>query len=63
MRIVVDYQRCNGLGLCEATAPDYFEVQDDGTLALLREDADEGDRAILEEAVAGCPTEALRLEG
>src|SRR4030088_2666238 len=32
MRIVVDRDRCTGLGMCEAEAPDLFEVQDDGTL-------------------------------
>jgi ferredoxin len=63
VKIVVDYNKCNGLGLCEATAPDYFEVQDDGSLTLLREEGEEADRAILEEAVTSCPTEALRLEG
>lgn len=63
MKIVVDYNRCQGLGLCEATAPDYFEVQDDGSLTVLREEVDEADREIIEDAVATCPTEALRLEG
>jgi len=31
VRIVVDRDRCTGLGMCEAEAPDLFEVQDDGT--------------------------------
>ena len=29
MRLVVDRAKCSGVGLCEAEAPDLFEVQDD----------------------------------
>lgn len=63
MRVVVDFDRCTGLGLCESLAPDFFEVQDDGSLELLRSDVNEAERAELQEAVRSCPTEALRLEG
>src|SRR5258708_415346 len=35
MRIVVDRDKCTGLGMCEAEAPDLFEVQDDGSLLVL----------------------------
>jgi ferredoxin len=63
MRVVVDYDKCTGLGLCESIAPEFFEVQDDGSLELLRTEADEDHRAELEEAVRSCPTEALSLEG
>ncbi|MEU7812837.1 ferredoxin [Pseudonocardia sp. NPDC049154] len=62
MRVVVDYDKCTGLGLCESIAPEFFEVQDDGSLELLQAEADEGRRSELEEAVRSCPTEALRLE-
>jgi ferredoxin len=37
MRIVVDHDRCTGLGMCEAEAPELFEVQDDGSLSVLDE--------------------------
>ncbi|ALE78600.1 ferredoxin [Pseudonocardia alni] len=63
MRVVVDYDKCTGLGLCESLAPDFFEVADDGSLNLLRAEADEAQRSELEEAVRACPTEALRIEG
>ncbi|MBP2367640.1 ferredoxin [Pseudonocardia parietis] len=63
MRVVVDFDRCTGLGLCESLAPDFFEVQDDGSLELLRSEVNEAERAELQEAVRSCPTEALRLEG
>lgn len=62
MRVCVDYDKCTGLGLCESLAPDFFEVDDDGSLLLLQEEGSEDRRAELEEAVRACPTEALRLE-
>jgi len=61
MRIVVDRDKCTGLGMCEAEAPDLFEVQDDGTLLVLIEKPDEDKRAELEAAVESCPTEALSI--
>lgn len=61
MRIVVDRDKCTGLGMCEAEAPDLFEVQDDGTLKVLDEQPGEGQREAAEAAVLSCPTEALTL--
>jgi ferredoxin len=60
-RIEVDFDKCTGLGLCEAAAPDLFEIADDGGLVVLRYDvpADQADTA--RAAVQGCPTAALRL--
>ena len=63
MRVVVDQDKCTGLGLCESIAPDFFEVQDDGSLELLRSDVEDGQVGALQEAVRSCPTEALRLVG
>jgi ferredoxin len=62
MRIVVDRDRCVGTGICESIAEDVFEVQDDGTMKLLTEEVDESDRDRMEQAVARCPTAALRIE-
>lgn len=60
-RIEVNYDRCTGLGMCEAEAPELFEVQDDGSLTVLDERPAEEHRDACEAAVAACPTEALRL--
>jgi Ferredoxin len=62
MKIVLDRSKCSVLGICESVAPDYFEITDDGDVALLREDVPADRVADLEEAVQGCPTEALRLQ-
>lgn len=61
LRIELDESKCSGLGLCEAEAPDLFEVQDDGSLTVLDEHPGEAHRVACEAAVASCPTEALRL--
>ena len=61
LRIVLDQDRCTGLGLCEAAAPDVFEVQPDGSLNVLVEHPGAEVRAAVEEAVLSCPTEALSL--
>ncbi len=63
MQVLCDVEKCTGLGLCESIAPDFFEVQDDGTLVMLRETFDESERSALTEAVRSCPTEALSLRG
>lgn len=61
MKIAVDRGKCTALGNCESLAPDYFEVGDDGELAVLREDVNDDQRALIEQAVAGCPTAALSV--
>ena len=62
MKVVVDEDRCGGHGLCEAIAPEYFEVQSNGLSKVLRDDIDADDMVDVEDAVASCPTEALRIE-
>jgi ferredoxin len=65
MKVVVDTDRCGGHGLCEAIeaiAPEYFEVQSNGLSKSLRDDIDPNDLVDVEDAVASCPTEALRIE-
>lgn len=62
MKIVLDRSKCSVLGICESVAPDYFEITEDGDVALLREDVPTDRVGELEEAVQGCPTEALRLQ-
>lgn len=61
MKVVVDRKKCTGLGICESLASAFFEVDDSGDLLLLKEDIDPDELAEIEEAVAACPTEALRI--
>ncbi len=60
-RIVVDYVKCTGLGMCEAEAPDLFEVQDDGSLKVLNDCPGSDQLDAAQAAVDSCPTEALSL--
>lgn len=62
MKIVVDREKCTGLGMCESVAPDVFEVGDDGVLVLHSATVPEGREDEMRDAVESCPTEALSLE-
>lgn len=61
MRVSVDRAKCTGLGNCEAMAPDFFEVGDDGELELLRSDVSADELDEVKQAIASCPTAALKL--
>ncbi len=63
MRIVADRARCEGLGMCEAMAPDFFEVGDDGTVTVLDEIRGDVHRSAVLAAVDACPVLALSLDG
>lgn len=63
MKIVVDRAKCAGLGLCEAVAPDIFEVEDTGDMVVHEDVVTDDRRADVEDAVEGCPMLALSLEG
>lgn len=62
MKVIVDRSKCTGLGICESLAPTVFEVDENGELMLLQESVDGDELRSVEEAITGCPTEALRLE-
>lgn len=62
MRIVVDRTKCSSIGLCEATAPDIFEIGPDGALIILMDDIPEDRRVEVEQACENCPTQALSIE-
>ena len=61
MRLVLDRAKCSAVGLCEAEAPDLFEVQDDGSLVQLEDRPGPDRRTAAEAAVAGCPYQALAI--
>lgn len=64
MQIVADLEKCEGLGMCESMANDYFEVDEDEELVqVLDEQPPESDRAHVYAAVQACPVLALTLEG
>lgn len=62
MKCVIDFDRCTGLGICESVAPHIFEVNDEGDLVLLKDEISPADLQAVEDAVVGCPTEALTIQ-
>ena len=61
MRIMADRDTCEGLGMCEAMAPELFEVGDDGTVVVHDEQPSEDHRQDVTAAVDACPVLALSL--
>lgn len=62
MRVHVDLARCEAHGICEQLAPEVFELDDDDRLHYDPEPGEEL-RAKVEQAVASCPVQAIRLVG
>lgn len=64
MKMILDYELCEGHGECVVAAPEIFDLDEDGEKAvLLQEEPGEELRAQATEAVKICPIAALRLEG
>lgn len=61
MRISVDFTLCESNGVCEAMAPDVFELDDDNYLVIKQEQVTEENVAAVNRAVAGCPRAAISL--
>ena len=62
MRVKVDWDFCQGHGVCCEEAPEVFKLNEDGELELLQEEPDESLKPKLEKAVKYCPTRAIALE-
>ena len=62
MRIVVDRDLCDGHGMCEAVADEYFALDDDDVMAVLVESPPESARSTVHAAVQACPALALSLQ-
>lgn len=60
MKAKVDRDLCIGSAMCIATAPDVFELDDEGLSRVV--DPDPGDDELLREAAESCPVQAIILE-
>lgn len=60
-RIKVDYDLCESNALCEALAPDVFELDDNDDLQLHTDEVTDANRSQVEQAVAACPRAAISL--
>lgn len=61
MKIIHNRETCRSLGVCESLDPDRFEIDDDGDLQVLDDEAPESERSHLQNVVRSCPTRSLRL--
>lgn len=62
MKVVVDWMRCDGNGVCAVEAPEVFHLDDNDDLVVLLPEPPEGQRARVEAAVSACPKRALSIE-
>lgn len=64
MRISVDYERCEGHGICAVSAPDVFSLDDDGLVRYAYQGQDVPDSVTSDAQFAAntCPVAALRPE-
>ena len=61
MRVSVDRALCESHGVCEATAPDVFEIDDDDTMQIKQEELPESEHEAVRLAVRSCPRQALSI--
>ncbi len=57
-----DFAACQGYANCVVAAPSIYDIDDDGTVVLLKEEISEEERVKVEEAVKSCPVSALSIE-
>jgi ferredoxin len=63
VRIRVDFDLCQGHGVCKEEAPAVFDVDPkENRVVVLLEEPPESERAAVKLRVQYCPTRALRLE-
>ena len=62
MKVVIDYNLCDGNGVCAGIAPEIFEVDDDLKLHVLQHEPPEELRSQLEQAVISCPRLAISID-
>ncbi|MGZ4474483.1 MAG: ferredoxin [Nocardioides sp.] len=60
-KISVDWDLCESNGICEAMAPDVFELDDEDLLQVEDPAVTDENRERVERAVAGCPRAAISI--
>jgi ferredoxin len=61
MRVSADREMCIGSGNCVFSAPSVFDQDDDGLVVLRTADVGPQDADTVRDAVAHCPSGALRI--
>lgn len=60
--VKADLEACQGYANCVVGATDYFDLDDDGLVVVLKAQVAEEDRARVVEAARSCPVSALTVE-
>jgi ferredoxin len=61
MKIEVNVDECRGYAVCIGVAPEYFDLDEGGIVAVLKGEVDPGDEETVREAALVCPTQAIRV--
>ena len=61
MRAMIDPGKCQGHGRCAMTAPDVFDVDDDGNGIVLLDPVPAGGEDEVGRAVVNCPERAISI--
>jgi ferredoxin len=61
LKVRVDFDLCESNALCEAIAPEVFELDDDDHLQVLDDRVTDENRDAIERAVASCPKSAISI--
>lgn len=59
LRIVIDRQKCQGIGACVGAAPDVFDLDSEGKAVVIDKEGADDDTIV--EAAEACPLEAITL--
>lgn len=62
MRVEVDYDTCVSTGSCARTAPEVFQLSNEGILTVLQAEPPESLRFDVEAAAELCPVAAITVE-
>lgn len=60
--VKADLEACQGYANCVVAADDYFDINDDGVVVLLKATVPDSERARVEEAARSCPVSALQVD-
>lgn len=61
MKVEIDLELCQGHGQCTESAPEIFEVRDDGFAYLMVDVIPTSHEANVRDAASRCPTDAIRI--
>ncbi len=60
-KIQIDWDLCESNAMCEALAPDHYQIDDDDNLQVLDDVVTDENQALIEQTVASCPKSAISI--